>query len=81
MEHSELSKSHSFPDKMDVELDVLGSPMMHRIRRHVDGRDIVAVDERSLGDGAEKLAEELPEPDALRDGIGNTTVLGLGARA
>jgi hypothetical protein len=38
-------------------------------------QDIVAVDKHSLGDGAEKSTEELPELGALRDDIGNTTYL------
>jgi hypothetical protein len=47
----------------------IGSPLV-MICGHIDDQDIVAAEERSLGDGAKKFAEELPEPDALRNDIG-----------
>jgi len=31
-----------FPDKMNVELDVFGAPVMYWVAGHVDGRNVVA---------------------------------------
>ena len=58
---------------MDVQLDVFGPLVMNRIRRHV-GRDIVAEDDRGLGQWAIKLAQELSEPGALSHSVGNAVV-------
>jgi hypothetical protein len=81
MKNTELAERDLFPNKVDVELDVLSPTMMHRVRRHVDGGDVVAEDNRGLGDGNLEFTEELPEPSAFRDDVGNGAIFGLGAGA
>ena len=44
-----MTKSYLFANKMDINLNVLGASMMNRVGREVDRRNIVTVDNRSLG--------------------------------
>jgi hypothetical protein len=37
MENTHFSKSNLFPNKVNVDLDVLGMAMLHEIRGHIDG--------------------------------------------
>jgi hypothetical protein len=64
---------------MYVELDVFGAAMMHRVGRHVHCRYVVAVDDGGLGDGEVQFAEQLPQPAAFRDDVGDGVVLSLRA--
>jgi hypothetical protein len=60
--------------KVHIELNVFCASMVQWIRAHVASRDIVAEDDRGLGQWAVKLAQELPEPGALSHSVGNATV-------
>jgi hypothetical protein len=62
---------------MYVELDVLGPTMMNWIGGEVDSRNVVAVNDGGLVDGAGELKKELR---ALSDGVGHGSILSLGAR-
>ena len=73
----ELAKRHTLMHKVDVELDVLRPVVMNWVDGQVDNGHIVAVHQRRLVHQREELAEELPEPDALGDRVGNTAVVGL----
>ena len=46
MQYLELAEGYLLSNKMDVKLDVLSPPMMHRVFRQVNRRYIVAVDDR-----------------------------------
>jgi hypothetical protein len=81
VKNAELSHCNLFSDEVDVELDVLGSTMMHGVLRHVDGRHIVAVRNGGFGNVDVELVEEMPDPGALGDGVRDSAVLGLGAGA
>jgi len=52
MEHPNLSQSNLVTDKVNIYLDVLRATMMNWISSHVDGIDIVALDDRRRRDGA-----------------------------
>ena len=54
---TELAERDLLPHEVDVELDMFGATMVHRVRRHVDRRNIVAVDHRGFGDDDVKLTE------------------------
>jgi hypothetical protein len=76
VKNAELSHCNLFSDEVDVELNVLGSTMMHGVLRH-----IVAVRNGGFGNVDAELAEEMPDPGALGDGVRDSAVLGLGAGA
>jgi hypothetical protein len=79
MEDAEVAELHVFPDEVDVELNVFGAFVVHRIGGHVHRGHVVAVGYRGLGEGALEFAEELPEPDALCGGIRRGSILSFGA--
>jgi hypothetical protein len=55
MKNLGLSKCDAIPDEVQVNLDVLRPLMMDRVRRHVHGADVVAVDHRRPGRWVMKL--------------------------
>jgi hypothetical protein len=81
VKNAELSHCNLFSNEVDVELNVLGSMMMHGVLRHVDGRHIVAVRNGGFGNVDTELAEEMPDPGSLGDDVRDSTILGLGAGA
>ena len=62
VKHPELADGHFFPDEVDIELDMLGAPVMYWILGHVDRGDIVAVDNGGLLHAMMELVEEVPDP-------------------
>ena len=66
-----MAKGHLFPNKMNVQLNVLGPSMMHRVSEEVDHRDIVAVDHRGTVNRASQLLKQLTKPGTLGDGVGH----------
>ena len=64
---------------MDVQLNMLGASMMHKVLAHVDDEDIVAVGDRGAWDIDVELAEKLPEPNTLGHRVRHGPVLGFGA--
>jgi hypothetical protein len=55
--------------------------MLNRVGGEVHSVDIVAVDERALGERAVKLSQELSEPGRLSHAVSNSPVLRLSTRA
>ena len=46
MEHLNLSQGHFVTNKVDVYLNVLRATMMYWVGSHIDGADVVTVDDR-----------------------------------
>ena len=59
MHDAELADGNLFLDEVDVELDVLGMPMMNRVLQHVDGRNVVAKCHGRRRNRAVDLAEKM----------------------
>ena len=78
---AELAESHALPDEEDVQLDMLGTPVVHWVAGEVDGRHIVAEDQRGGAEGRVEFTEQLPKPHALSNGVGHATVLSFSRRA
>jgi hypothetical protein len=53
--HTYMTKSHLFPNKMNIKLDVLGTALMDRVGGEIEGRDVIVVHHRGLVDRARKL--------------------------
>jgi hypothetical protein len=69
-----LSNNDFLSYKVHIELNVFYAFVVHWIRAHVAGGDIVAEDDCGLGQWAVKLAQELSEPGALSHSVGNAVV-------
>jgi hypothetical protein len=63
---------------VNVDLDVLHAPVVNRVDRHVDGADVVTVDNGGRSEGNVKLLKKLADPAALGDDVSYRTVLSLG---
>ena len=81
MKNPDLAKRHLLSNKVDVDFDVLGSPMLDGVGCHVDGADIVTENHGGSGQGVVKLAKELADPAAFGDGVSNSPVLRLRTRS
>jgi len=51
MKNSNSTKSNMFPNKMEINLDVFSPLMLDWVGRHVDGADVVTVDQCSTLQG------------------------------
>lgn len=74
---AELAQRHALANEVDVELHVLRPAVVHWVGGEVDGGHVVAEHQRGLVHWSQELAEELTEPDALGDGVGDAAVFGL----
>ena len=81
MKNPNVAERNFLSYKMDVKFDVFRPAMMHWVGGHVDRGHVVAVHQRGAADRAVQLREKLPQPGALSDGVRNSTVLSLSARA
>jgi hypothetical protein len=77
MQYSDLAQSDLLADKVNVNLDMLGAPVMNWIGRHVDCTHIVAINDNRMSNRDVKLLKKLPKP-ATFDG---STVLSLSTGA
>ena len=57
MQDPNFAKGHPLANEVDVYLDVLGTAMLNRVGRHVDGGHIVTVDQCSGVKWAMELLE------------------------
>jgi hypothetical protein len=60
---------------MDIQLDVFGSLVVHRICQHVHSGDIIAVHHSGLVDAAAEFTEKLAKPYALDSSISDGVIL------
>ena len=77
VKNTNMAKSHMFPNKMNIQLNMLGPTMMYRVSGDVDCRDVVAVDHRSTIHRARELLKQLVKPQSLGDDVGHNTILSL----
>jgi len=64
---------------VDVQLNMLGASMMHRVLAHVDDEDIITVGDRGAWYVDVELTEQLLEPNTLGHRVRHDPVLGFGA--
>jgi hypothetical protein len=81
MQYADLAQSDLFADKVNVNLDMLGAPMMNRICRHVDCTHIVAINDSRTSNQDVELLKYLSKPAAFGDSMGDGTVLSLSTGA
>jgi hypothetical protein len=80
MQDTDLAKRHLLSNKVYVDLDVLGATMLNRIRRHVDGTNIVAENHSRSRKRMMELAKKLTYPATLGNGMSNGPVFRLSTR-
>jgi hypothetical protein len=81
MENPNISDSHQVTNEVQVNLHMLRPLMLNRVGGEVHDADVVAVDERALGERAVKLSQELSEPGGLSHAVSNNPVLRLSTQA
>jgi hypothetical protein len=60
VENTDITKSNTFPNKMEINLHMFGTLMLNRVLGHVDGADVVAVHKSRFAQGSVKLRQQLP---------------------
>ena len=75
MQDMNITSSNLLPNEMEVNLDVLGAPMLNRVGRHVDGANVVTINQSSSPKGGMELEQELTQPRGLSNTIGHCAVL------
>jgi hypothetical protein len=77
MKDANITKSNTFPNKVEVNLHMFSALMLDRILGHVNGADIVTIHKSRLAQRSMKLSEELPQPSSFSNGIGNCSIFSL----
>ena len=86
MEYPNIADGDPVAHEVQVDLHVLRPLMLNGVGGEVHGADIIAVDERALGEWALgeraiELRQELSKIGHLRHAVSNSTVLHLGTGA
>jgi len=81
MEDPNIADSDPVANEVQVDLHMLRPLMLDGVGGEVHGADVVAVDERGLGERAMELRQELSKPGRLRHAVSDNTVLHLGTGA
>jgi hypothetical protein len=79
VKNPDLSKRHLLANEVNVDLDMLRASVVDRVGRHVDGADVVTIDNGGGGEWNMELLKKLADPAALGDNVSNCAVLGLSA--
>jgi hypothetical protein len=77
MENQNIANSHPVSNEVQVNLHMLRPLMLNRVGGEVHDAEVVAVDERALGERAVKLSQELSEPGRLSHTVSNSPLLRL----
>ena len=81
MEYPNIADGDSDAHEVQIDLHMLRPLMLDWVGGEIHGADIVAVDERALGERTVELRQELSEPGRLRHAVSNSPVLRLSAGA
>jgi hypothetical protein len=75
MKNMNFTKGDLLTNKINVNLNVLCSSMLNRIRGHVDGGHIVIADKCGRVESAMKLLKKSTEPTTLCNHVSHSAVL------
>ena len=81
MQHSNLSQRNLVTDEVDINLNMLRATVMNRIDHHIDGTDVVTIDDDHRSNRDVKFLEKLVQPATLGDSMGDGAILSLRAGA
>jgi len=75
MHDADITNSNTLPHEVKIDLNVLGALMLNRVGGHVDGADVVAVDQQSASRRCMKLNEKLAQPSGFCNTISHCAIL------
>ena len=81
MEDPNIADSDPVANEVQVDLHMLRPLMLNEVGGEIHGADVVAVDERTLGERAVELRQELSQPGRLRHAVSDSPVLRLNTGA
>ena len=81
MEDPNIADSDPVVNEVQVSLHMLRPLMRNGVGGEIHGADVVAVDERALGEQAMELCQELSKLGHIRHAVSDSTVLRLGTGA
>jgi hypothetical protein len=81
VQYADIADGNTFPDEVEVDLDMLSALMLNRVGGEIDDADVITVDESALRQRGMELLEELSEPTSFRHAVGHGAVLSLDARS
>jgi hypothetical protein len=59
MKYTDITNSNTLPNKMEINLDMLGALMLDGVGGHVDRADVVTIDQSGFAKWRMKLKEKL----------------------
>jgi len=59
VKNTNITKSDSLPNKVEINFHVFSALMLDRVLGHVDGADIVAIAESCFAQGSVELSQQL----------------------
>jgi len=77
MHDADITNSNMLPHEVKINLNVFGALMLDRVGGHVDGADVVTIDQRSTPRRCMKLEEKLAQPGGFGNAISHSTILCL----
>jgi len=77
MHDADITNSNTLPHEVKINLNVLGALMLDGVGGHVDGADVVTIDQGSTPRRCMKLEEKLAQPSGFGNTISHSTVLCL----
>jgi hypothetical protein len=81
MKNTDITKGHSFTNEVQVNFNVICALVLDGVGRHVNGTDIVTINQCGLAQRRMQLRQQLADPSGLSDCISNSTVLSLSTGA
>ena len=81
MEYPNIADGDPVAHEVQVNLHMLCPLMLNGVGGEIHGADVVAVDERALGERAVELRQELSEPGRLHHAVSDSPLLRLGTGA
>ena len=77
MKNLDMFQFDSLPDEVEIDLNMLGVLMLNWITGHINGADVVTVDQCSSTKRCVQLKKKLAQPSHLSDCISNGAILSV----
>uniref|UniRef100_A0A0A8YGQ0 Uncharacterized protein n=1 Tax=Arundo donax TaxID=35708 RepID=A0A0A8YGQ0_ARUDO len=75
MKNTNMTNGYLLLDKVNINFNVLGVPMLDRVGGHVDGANIVTIDNSCRLQGKVELTKKLMNPPTFCNGVSYSTIL------
>jgi hypothetical protein len=81
MENADITESHPIQNKVQININVLGSMILDEVWRHVDRTYVVTVNQRGTTQWVTKLGQKLTKLGGFSNSVGDSPVLGFSTGA